>query len=671
MLGVGVVCLALLLGGCGLGHAISGGTATTIQKHPFQVAIDFVFPLLDDDGSVMGENITMVCSGALITNKTVITAAVCAGTFDGNGLDVKTLRVRVGSQLREGGGEAYGVVDYQPHWYYREWLHERNVMLLYLEEEVTLRAEVRPITLATPATAPKAGEKLILSGYGDLTRDEVLEDGQVRQLRAVALPFVNQDLCESWYGFHYGHTNGCIGSGLVSVCGQADVGSPVVNWRGELVGVAINNVNYCNVPGHPAIFTNFAEPELNAWIVSNTYEKQPSPPPPTNAPLPTDDYCEDCTEEPCDPEYEECTTFSGDGPTDSTFLKNKVDDCAGIRKIVNPRDCLYPRWLRHGYARLPGQARPRRRPAAHCATNHAATMLQITWLVLFLAGCQTSYAIIGSSQTTIQKHPYTVAIDRVIPEFDDEDIIDYDISMMCAGALLSNKTVLVAASCFNDADDIKDLTYMRVRVGAQLREGGGEAFGVSSFLVHPLWQYPAEADNDVMLLYLSDEVPFRAEVQPVALTPPNAPAAGEKLIMTGYGDLASNEVLADGETRQIQVVTLPFVNQDLCEDAYYFYEGTTVSCAGGLQAGMCGWRDIGAPLVNWRGELVGVALQRDRLCGVPGRATTFTDLALPAINEWVRANVDVEPPPSTDSTAFDLKAVITSKSKANEAERRR
>lgn len=294
-------------------------------------------------------------------------------------------------------------------------------------------------------------------------------------------------------------------------------------------------------------------------------------------------------------------------------------------------------------------------------------MQHIAWLVLVLAVCRTSLAITGSSPTTIEKHPYTVVIDRVIPVYDDTDIIDYDISMMCAGALLSEKTVIVTASCFKDVDDIMNMTNVRVRVGAQLREGGGEAFGVSTFLVHPLWVSLFPYNNDVMLLYLVDAVPFRAEVQPVALAPPNAPSAGEKLLMTGYGDLTLDEVLVDGETRQIQVVTLPFVNQDVCKASFYlFYPSTTVSCAGGVHAGTCGWRDVGSPLVNWRGELVGLATllphlnpddpddpdNQKYMCGVPGKPTTFTNLALPTINKWVRANVDVEPrPDDVDSKA--------------------
>lgn len=92
-------------------------------------------------------------------------------------LTAMRVRVRVGSQHREGGGEAYMVVDHAPHPYYREYLHERNVLLLYLEQEVLLRAEVRPVALVKTSTAPKAGEMLVLTGFGDQTVS--LRDGQI------------------------------------------------------------------------------------------------------------------------------------------------------------------------------------------------------------------------------------------------------------------------------------------------------------------------------------------------------------------------------------------------------------------------------------------------------------------------------------------------------------
>ena len=94
----------------------------------------------------------------------------------------------------------------------------------------------------------------------------------------------------------------------------------------------------------------------------------------------------------------------------------------------------------------------------------------------------------------------------------------------------------------SSAVEVKNATFLRVRVGAQFREGGGEAFAVSSVLPYPDWS-EYDVNFDVMLLYLVDDVPLRAEAQHVALTPASAPSAGEKLIMTGYGDLKVSEAL--------------------------------------------------------------------------------------------------------------------------------
>lgn len=50
-------------------------------------------------------------------------------------------------------------------------------------------------------------------------------------------------------------------------------------------------------------------------------------------------------------------------------------------------------------------------------------------------------------------------------------------------------------------------------------------------------------------------------------------------------------------------------------------------------------RDIGSPLVNWLGRLAGVALQQRKTCGVQGLPTSYTNLADPAVNQWITDNI--------------------------------
>ncbi|XP_034253057.1 trypsin 3A1-like isoform X2 [Thrips palmi] len=247
-------------------------------------------------------------------------------------------------------------------------------------------------------------------------------------------------------------------------------------------------------------------------------------------------------------------------------------------------------------------------------------------LPLLLSACRPGGAVIGGQQTTIELHPHLVAI-------------DFQGDMVCGGALLSPKTVITAASCFFATDFYSRM--LTVRVGSQVRDGGGEAFEVADYEQHPDYNV-YWGNHDALLLYLKDEVPFRAEVQPVALAAPSdGIAVGEKLVLAGYGDLYQDEVLPEGEQRQVQAATLAFFNQDLCDELYYFTPPVVNNraCAGGLTSDMCGTRDVGSPIVNWRGRLVGLAIQQRKTCGVPGLPTSFSNLAHPNLNQWVMEHI--------------------------------
>ncbi|KAE8742794.1 hypothetical protein FOCC_FOCC011652 [Frankliniella occidentalis] len=258
-----VLCFVLALAGIRQGDAITAGSVVKIEDHPYQVAIDYYTKPAsaeDDDPS----HVTVsTSSGALITDKTVITS---------------------GSSLVD---DNYKVVDYLLHpAYQHSWTIDGDVLLLYLGEQVPTRPETRPVPLADPSRTLVPGERLVLTGYGNLTEGEVLADGEVRQLQAAALPFVNQEICGDIWGF-YGTTTvrACAGGLAKDACGQGDQGAPLVNWRGELVGVASPQLEgECGVLGQPTVFTSLLTADMQQWIKSNANGKQPEP---TSTPVPS------------------------------------------------------------------------------------------------------------------------------------------------------------------------------------------------------------------------------------------------------------------------------------------------------------------------------------------------------------------------------------------------
>lgn len=276
-------------------------------------------------------------------------------------------------------------------------------------------------------------------------------------------------------------------------------------------------------------------------------------------------------------------------------------------------------------------------------------------IVLALAGIRQGDAITAGSVVKIEDHPYQVAIDYYTkPASAEDDDPSHVTVSTSSGALLTEKTVITSGSSLVDDKKTVDLKQLVVRVGAQRRDAGGASYKVVDYLLHPAYQHSWTIDGDVLLLYLGEEVPMRPETRPVPLADPSRTLVpGERLVLTGYGNLTEGEVLADGEVRQLQAAALPFVNQEICGDIWGFYGTTTVrACAGGLAKDACGQGDQGAPLVNWRGELVGVASpQLEGECGVLGQPTVFTSLLTADMQQWIKSNANGKQPQPTSTPA--------------------
>lgn len=272
-------------------------------------------------------------------------------------------------------------------------------------------------------------------------------------------------------------------------------------------------------------------------------------------------------------------------------------------------------------------------------TKFAAAACAALALVFALLGSHGALAITGGSGTTVQLHPYQVAVDQ-IPHPDDDDPIEG--GLMCSGVLVGKRTVATAISCFGE-DIIA--AAIQVRVGALFREGGGEIYNVTDIVTYPDYNVYGGYD-DVALLFLDEEVTERAEVKPIALANPNLGFDdGDTVVITGYGDLYEDEVTDADEPRQLQAVSLPIFNYDLCSNLYWFTQYDTRQCAGGAGRGTCGKRDIGSPVVNSLGELVGMTLLQRRGCGILGEPTVFQNLLDADVWAWVTDNIDNPPAP--------------------------
>merc|ERR1712142_530622 len=122
--------------------------------------------------------------------------------------------------------------------------------------------------------------------------------------------------------------------------------------------------------------------------------------------------------------------------------------------------------------------------------------------------------IYGGKTTHKHQYPWQVGI---VQKWSDEPYIS------CGGAILSGLTILTAAHCVFDYDNIeRNITEFEVIVGDhdQTKKDGEEKLTVCQKSVHPEHFYDEEKGihvNDFCILTLCNPVKFRHEVSPICL----------------------------------------------------------------------------------------------------------------------------------------------------------
>lgn len=200
-----------------------------------------------------------ICSGALIHESWVITAASCVSLVESWNLSVRTSTSVVSS-----GGNKLGVYSILIHPHFNRFMLASDIALIKLSVPVQFGRKVQPIELPKQEDELKDGTMCFVTGWRQIERGP-----EESQLTAIEVPLVNHKICTSLMPCYEPMLRDmlCVGNMTpeVETC-QGDQGAPLMSDQ-TLIGVLSYGLG-CKTMEHPGIYTRVSS--YLAWISENT-----------------------------------------------------------------------------------------------------------------------------------------------------------------------------------------------------------------------------------------------------------------------------------------------------------------------------------------------------------------------------------------------------------------
>ncbi|XP_058808152.1 trypsin-1-like [Phymastichus coffea] len=227
--------------------------------------------------------------------------------------------------------------------------------------------------------------------------------------------------------------------------------------------------------------------------------------------------------------------------------------------------------------------------------------------------------IVGGNDAEITTYPYQISM-QLFGEH------------LCGGSIIDENYVVTACHCVDDLLP-RDIT---VRAGSSKIGQGGSVHEVTKVIRHEnyntnIYSIPS---NDVALLKLNEPIHFDDTRQPIDLFKQGEVSApGNMSVITGWGDTGK------GISTQLQTVTIPIVDKNLCNNVYKRYGGVPAGeiCAGyyGIGGKDACIGDSGGPLTI-NGRLAGI-ISWGFECGSADYPGVYTEIAY--YHDWIKKHI--------------------------------
>ncbi|XP_034170856.1 chymotrypsin-2-like isoform X2 [Osmia lignaria lignaria] len=187
--------------------------------------------------------------------------------------------------------------------------------------------------------------------------------------------------------------------------------------------------------------------------------------------------------------------------------------------------------------------------------------------------------IVGGHDALEGKYPYQVSI-------------LHNYSPSCGGSIINSRFILTAAHCIYN----KNLKSIKVVAGTNFYAPGrgGVTYNAESLIWHSGYNKYRNL-NDIGLIQVDREIIFFSKIQPIALAETYYVAAGEIVVLTGWGRLTKNNMLLTIPSK-LQEIYLSVMSQSMCESLVWEVTKNNICTNTTLSTGAC-FGDSGSPVV--------------------------------------------------------------------------